>query len=87
VNDARINNVARQVAERELGKGSVEELQHASMGAEDFSFYLQHAPGAMFRLGLGDVTPLHTPTFDFADAAIPVGVKMLSGIAKDFFEE
>lgn len=87
MNDMAINDLIRQTAAETLGVGSVDELSHASMGAEDFAFYLKHAPGAMFRLGLGGVTPLHTPTFDFADAAIPVGVRLFALIAKRYLEE
>ncbi|MEP6755248.1 MAG: M20 family metallopeptidase [Chthonomonadales bacterium] len=65
-----------------LGLGNVVELPHPSMGAEDFASYLDYAPGAMFRLGIGDTTALHTPTFNFTDAAIPVGVKMFAELVR-----
>ncbi len=45
-----------------------------SLGAEDFSFYLEHVPGAFWWLGLGiqdeEDIPLHNPRFDFNDDAI-----------------
>lgn len=54
-----------------------------SMGGEDFSWYLQHVPGAMARLGVrtpGDPTPrdLHQPTFLADEAAIAVGVRLFA---------
>lgn len=48
-----------------------------SMGSEDFSWFLQHAPGALIRLGVGtDDRPvdLHSPTFDLDEAAIEHGI-------------
>ena len=45
----------------------------ASMGAEDFSFFLEEKPGAFFWVGLGDDEHRcgsHHPGFDFNDKAI-----------------
>ena len=52
-------------------------LTHASLGAEDFSYFLQEIPGALFRLGtrLPDrKTDLHSAWFDLDEAAIEVGI-------------
>ena len=52
-----------------------------SFGAEDFADYLQHIPGCMMRLGVKypdrPVTPLHTPTFDIDERALPLGSRLL----------
>jgi amidohydrolase len=53
-----------------------------SMGAEDFSFYLQHVPGAMFRLGTRtpgaeEVVDIHHPRFDVDERCIATGVRVL----------
>lgn len=57
-------------------------IPRPSMGGEDFACYLDHVPGAMFRLGIaagdGRIRPLHTPTFDVNEAALPLGVKILA---------
>mgnify|MGYP000941399350 CR=1 FL=1 len=55
-----------------------------TMGAEDFSYYLQEKPGAYFLIGNGDGTHrngghglgpcmLHNPSYDFNDELIPLG--------------
>jgi metal-dependent amidase/aminoacylase/carboxypeptidase family protein len=55
-----------------------------TMGAEDFSFYLQKIPGCYFAIGNGDgahragghgMGPcmLHNPSYDFNDELIPLG--------------
>ena len=60
------------------------QLFEATMGAEDFSFFLQHKPGAYFVIGNGDGThregghglgpcTLHNPSYDFNDELIPLG--------------
>ena len=82
INDAQINALVAEVGQEVLGVSGVVPLESPSLGAEDFAVYLDHAPGAMFRLGVGaDVTPLHTPTYNFADAAIPVGMELFTRIA------
>ena len=55
-----------------------------TMGAEDFSFFLQEKPGCYFLIGNGDgehregghgLGPcmLHNPSYDFNDDLIPLG--------------
>ncbi len=55
-----------------------------SPGGEDFSWYLEHVPGAMGRLGVWDgISPhvdLHQPNFDIDERALAVGVRALAGI-------
>jgi amidohydrolase len=47
-----------------------------TMGAEDFAFYLDEVPGAMFWLGVGEDRPmLHQPDYDFNDDALALGIK------------
>lgn len=56
-----------------------------SPGGEDFSWYLEHLPGAMGRLGvwdgMGPQLDLHQPNFDLDERALEVGVRTLAGIA------
>lgn len=88
VNDAKINALVAEVGSGVLGDNNVETLESPSMGAEDFAVYLEHAPGAMFRLGVGaEVTPLHTPTYNFSDAAVPIGMELFSRIAIRYLNE
>ena len=52
------------------------------MGSEDFSYYLEHAPGLLFRVGNGlDSAQLHQAEYNFNDAAVPAGMAMLAGMA------
>lgn len=82
VNDPEVNSLVTEVGAEMLGPENVIPLESPSMGAEDFAEYLQYAPGAMFRLGMGMESPnLHTPRYNFEDAALPVGIGLLTRIA------
>ncbi len=63
---------------------TVEELPAPSMTAEDFSWYQQYVPGAFFFLGLGDVPPLHSDTFDFDDSILTKGADFFQNLAENF---
>ncbi|WP_018605962.1 M20 aminoacylase family protein [Uliginosibacterium gangwonense] len=68
--------VCREVAEAVAGQGKVEWAPLPSMGAEDFSFFLQHRPGCYVWLGNGPTEGgclLHNPSYDFNDDALVVG--------------
>ncbi|RLL68565.1 amidohydrolase [Streptomyces sp. Z26] len=57
-----------------------------SLGGEDFSWYLEHVPGAMARLGVrtpGEraVRDLHQGDFDADEQAITVGVELFTAAA------
>ncbi len=63
-----------------LGEDALAPVQ-PGMGAEDFSYMLRKAPGAMFMLGakLDEVNRgHHTPLFDIDEAALPTGVALLA---------
>ena len=50
---------------------------HTSMGAEDFSRYLDHTRGALVRLGVGipkRMTDLHSASFEMDEDAIETGI-------------
>jgi amidohydrolase len=76
VNDGAVIDVVRDTVVEHLGSEAAEET-HQSMGSEDFSVFLQEAPGAMIRLGVGDGdggTDLHSATFDLDEGAIETGI-------------
>ncbi|MFA6470889.1 MAG: M20 family metallopeptidase [Candidatus Latescibacterota bacterium] len=85
-NDNRAAALVRDAAGETLGSENVVELQSPTMGGEDFCFFLDKIPGAYFMLGLGDSAPLHNPSFDFDDRAIPNGIKIMASVAIRFLE-
>ncbi len=55
------------------------------MGAEDFAFFAERVPAAMFRLGCtapGDSwEPLHSPRFRLDEACLPLAAEILGEAA------
>lgn len=84
VNDSEVTDLVRQVGKDVVGPENVVELPDATMGAEDFAYYLQKIPGAMFRLGTGCPYLLHTPRYDFGDGPLPHGMLMMVETARRF---
>lgn len=74
VNDPEQAVFAADVAAAMVGEAGVERVTEPLMAAEDFSFMLQARPGAFMFIGNGDSAGLHSPHYDFSDAAIPYGI-------------
>lgn len=82
-NDPEVVELICQAASEMLGEDKVAP-SYAEMGAEDFSYMSQLAPGAMFWLGVNiDDTPrpAHSPTFDINEDALPIGAALLAEVA------
>lgn len=81
-NDLALTQILEGSAKEAWGSDRVQILPEPSMGAEDFSIYLEHAPGTMFRLGVGFKDkpnhPLHHPQFEVNESAIITGVVTLA---------
>lgn len=77
-NDLALTQLLEESAKEAWGSERVQILPEPSMGAEDFSIYLENAPGTMFRLGVGFPDkpnyPLHHPQFEVNESAIVTGV-------------
>jgi amidohydrolase len=90
VNDDHMTRLVENVGRQILGE-KVKLIDKPSMGGEDFSYYLQQVPGAMFRLGIYSekehTGALHTASFNFNDEAIRTGMLMQAGIAWEFLNE
>ncbi len=81
-NDSTLTQLVESAAKEAWGCDRVQILLEPSLGAEDFSMYLQHVPGTMFRLGVGYADkknyPLHHPQFEVNESAIVTGVVTLA---------
>jgi amidohydrolase len=84
----------REVLAEMAGPDSVHDFE-PTMGAEDFSYFLQHKPGCYFLIGNGDgahragghgMGPcmLHNPSYDFNDDLIPLGATMWVRLAEQW---
>jgi len=80
-NDEGVMQIVRARLQRYLPDTSVIEIGEPSMGGEDFAEFMEHAPGALLRLGTGGSPatryPLHHPCFDIEESALSTGVAAL----------
>jgi amidohydrolase len=90
-NDPKITQLVAESVAEAWGKDSIIMLAEPSLGAEDFSVYLNHVPGMMFRLGVGHKNqpnyPLHHPKFEIDESAIITGVVTLAYSAYQYWQK
>lgn len=90
-NDLTLSQILEQAAQEAWGPQRVQILPEPSLGAEDFALYLNHAPGAMFRLGVGFPDrhnyPLHHPQFEVDESAILTGVVTMAYAACKYWQQ
>lgn len=81
-NDPAVTDVCSRAAGEVVGPGNMDEIRLPSMGGEDFSGYLDRAPGCLLRLGVAaEGAPahhLHSPSFDVDERALALGAKILA---------
>lgn len=85
LNDRRVAEVVNQVAAQLAGKDHVV-YPPPTMGGEDFSRFLEVAPGAFFRLGVGNVekgitASQHSPRYRIDESALLLGVNVMTETA------
>ena len=94
INHEKETEFARRVLGTVVGAQNVVEFE-PTMGAEDFSFFLQAKPGCYFMIGNGDGTHregghglgpcmLHNPSYDFNDELIPLGATAWVRLAEEW---
>ncbi len=90
INDERVSKVMEDVGKDLLGADNVQEM-HKTLGAEDFGSFMEHAPGAMYTIGVQkkghEDYLLHHPKFDLDERALPIGTAMLAETAMRFLKE
>ena len=81
-NDFNLTKILESACHEAWGNDLIQIIDEPSLGAEDFSVYLEKAQGCMFRLGVGKLEtknyPLHHPKFEIDEAAIVTGVVTLA---------
>lgn len=81
INNDEVVNVIKYNSEKLLGKENVVYKEFPSLGAEDFSYFLDGAKGAFFNLGCGNslkriTSPIHTENFDIDEECLKIGVRL-----------
>ncbi len=88
VNGTEQTTVFADAAASLVGEDGVERGWPAVMGSEDFAYMLAECPGAYIVTGNGveedggGGTEVHSPRYDFNDAAIPYGAGVLAAVAE-----
>ncbi len=88
INDIPVARKVKALAASVLGNEHVYEKEAPSLGVEDFSFFLDRAPGAFYHLGCGNQSKeissaLHTEQFEIDETCLTVGVFLQSLITLD----
>ena len=87
VNSEPETDIARRAAIQVVGSESVVEQEYPSMGAEDFSFYLEKIPGCYVRIGTrgtdDEYVPLHSPLFDVDESVLKIGATFFDRVARE----
>ncbi|MEN9519604.1 MAG: hypothetical protein RLZZ381_2192 [Cyanobacteriota bacterium] len=90
LNDETLTQIIELATREAWGDDSVQILPEPSLGAEDFSVYLDKVPGCMFRLGVGHDNqtnyPLHHPKFEVDEDAILTGVVTMAYTAYKYWQ-
>jgi amidohydrolase len=90
INAEGMAQLVQGVATRVVGAEHVAS-QTRTAAADDMALFLQAVPGCYFFVGSGNAarglaSPHHSPTFDFDERALEVGVQMLTGTALEFLD-
>ncbi len=90
INTTDESRIAEAAASRVLGPENIAEMQHPSLGSEDFSFYLHEVPGCFVRFGARhenwEPLPLHSPAFDVDERVLPIGAKFYEQVVREYFK-
>jgi len=91
INDARAVAIVREVAAGVVEADNVI-TPDPSMGGEDFSFFLQARPGAMFMVGSNNPAKgltwgHHHPRFDIDEESLGIGLEVMVGTVMAYLEQ
>ncbi len=82
INTLEESEIARIAVKNILSEEALVDTHFASMGGEDFSFYLEKIPGCLVRLGAQKAglegIPAHSSTFDFDENALGIGAAFMA---------
>lgn len=85
INSSAETDIAIRAAGIAAGPDQVDRDCVPSMASEDFSFMLNHKPGAYIWMGVDDgkSIPLHNPHYDFNDDALALGASYWLALVQD----
>ncbi len=92
INEASVTAVVRQAAGKILPGHHIDSGNMATMGSEDFAFFLKQAPGAFFFVGSANPErglsySHHHPKFDVDETALPQAAALMAQAAVDLLSQ
>ena len=89
INDDAMTDLVRASAAKIIGEEHVRIIPKPGLGAEDFGYFLQEAPGCKYSLGIGNVekgytAPVHNPKFVVDTDGLAIGAAIYVQTAEDF---
>jgi amidohydrolase len=80
INNDEVTRVIEETVREVLGEEAIDHIK-PNMGGEDFSAFLQKAPGSFFYVGAGNkekgiIYPHHHPRFTIDEDALEIGVRL-----------
>lgn len=92
VNDERMARLAVDSVTKLYGEGAVADTPYPAMTGEDFSLYMQQAPGVFFWTGVknsekGSIYPLHDPRFTIDESVLWRTAAVMAQLALDYLEQ
>ena len=85
INDQKITQFCKDRAEEFYGKSNTVIIEKPTMGGEDFSDFLEFAPGAFLNIGTGSkgaFRPHHNAKFDIEESALPKAARFFVYLVK-----
>lgn len=91
INDDAMVELTRSAGRKVLGDQQVITTPATRLGAEDFAYFCEQAPGCYFNLGVASDrhphAPAHNPRFIVDPEALPYGAAVYAQIAMDFLSQ
>jgi amidohydrolase len=82
INEPLLIKNVEDVVREAYGPQAIYEIPQSSMGGEDFSYYLDHVPGALIRVGTASSPetshPLHDHRFDIDETPLAPTAKLMA---------
>jgi len=91
INKPEISELVQRVAYQLFPGVKVDSANYITMGSEDFASILEKVPGCFFFIGSanpekGFNAGHHHPRFDFDEAALPIGVALMTASIQDLLK-
>ena len=92
INTNEIVDIVIDTVSQVLGREHIHFKPYPSLGVEDFSFFLNKAPGAFYHLGCackekGIDAPLHNQNFDIDERVLALGVRLQSQLVMKLLQQ